>query len=305
MASLKAIKSKIRSTAKTRTVTKAMEAVSAAKMRKAQQRALAGRSYARAAAATLARVSGSRELGSHPLATVRPVQKALYVVITSDKGLAGALNSGVLRAAQADITASGLSTSAVSVIAVGRKANDFFATRGYTVEAYHQNNDQVTASLVHSLVSEAAQRFAAGTVDQVKIIYQNFISTFEQRATLRTIFPLSLQELELVVGDIVPAKGAFATKAADGEHPATYTIEPSEEEVLSAILPRLASVFVYHSLLETQASEHSARMVAMKSASDKAKDMQKGLTRKFNKARQAAITREVSEITGGMEAMAG
>jgi F-type H+-transporting ATPase subunit gamma len=305
MAGLKAIKSKIRSTVKTRTVTKAMEAVSAAKMRKAQQRALAGRSYARAAVATLARVSGSRELGTHPLTATRPIVKALYIVITSDKGLAGALNSGVLRAAQADIATTGLATEAISVIAVGRKANDFFANRGYKVEAYFANNDQVNATLVHDLVSEAAVRFATGAVDQVKIIYQNFISTFEQRATLRTVFPLSLPELEKVVGDIVPARGAFARKVGEGEHPATYTIEPSEEEVLSAILPRLASVFAYHALLETQASEHSARMVAMKSASDKAKDMQKGLTRQFNKARQAAITREVSEITGGMEAMAG
>lgn len=305
MAALKAIKSKIRSVGKTRTVTKAMEAVSAAKMRKAQQRAMAGRAYARAATATLARVSGSRELGTHPLTNIRPVQKALYIVITSDKGLAGALNSGVLRAAQADIMQAGFSTTDVSIIAVGRKANDFFMNRGYAIEAYHPNNEAVTADLVQTLVGEAANRFASGAVDQVKIIYQNFISTFEQRPTLRTIFPLSLGELEKVVGDILPARGAYAAPAGTGEHPSTYTIEPSEEEVLSAILPRLASIFVYHALLETLASEHSARMVAMKSASDKARDMQKSLTRKFNRARQAAITREVSEITGGMEAMAG
>ena len=305
MAALKAIKTKIRSVGKTRTVTKAMEAVSAAKMRKAQQRALAGRSYARAATATLARVSGSRELLTHPLTAVRSVQNILYIVITSDKGLAGGLNSGVLRATQADITAGGFSTSHVSAIAVGRKANDFFANRGYNVEKYFPNNDTVTSTLVHEIVDEAAHTFAAGTVDLVKIVYQNFISTFEQRPTLRTVFPLSIQELELVVGDIVPARGAFAAKPGEGEHPTTYTIEPSETEVLSAILPRLASIFAYHALLESQASEHSARMVAMKSASDKAKDLQKGLTRQFNKARQASITREVSEITGGMEAMAG
>ena len=305
MANLKNIKTKIRSVQKSRQVTKAMEAVSAAKMRKAQQRAMAGRAYARAATATLARVSGSRELGTHPLTAVRAVNKALYIVITSDKGLAGGLNSGVLRAAQADITDAGLSTNAVSVIAVGRKANDFFANRGYTIEAYYPNNDLVTAPLVHDLMGKAAERFAAGDVDQVKIVYQNFVSTFEQRPTLRTVFPLSLVELEKVVGDIMPARGAFAQKAGEGEHPSTYTIEPSEEEVLTAILPRLAAVFAYHALLETLASEHSARMVAMKSASDKARDMQKSLTRKFNRARQAAITREVSEITGGMEAMAG
>src|SRR4030095_14273777 len=129
-----------------------------------------------------------------------------------------------------------------------------------------------------------------------KIAYQNFFSTFEQRPTIRTVFPLSLGELSQVVGDIVPARGVFAEQIDMSEQPATYTIEPSEGEVLNAILPRLASIFVYHALLETQASEHSARMVSMKSASDKAGELTDKFTLQFNKARQAAITREVSEI---------
>lgn len=290
---------------KSQTVTKAMEAVSAAKMRKAQQQALKGRAYARAAAATLSRVAGSRELSAHPLAVLRPLERALYIVITSDKGLAGALNSGVLKAVMRDLAQLGIAKDAVSIIAVGRKANDFFASRGYRIEAFHPNNADVDPTLVRTLVAEAAARFASGAFDRVSVGYQNFISTFEQRPTLRTVFPLSLQELERVVGDIVPAKGAFANEVSQTYfNPRVYTIEPSEEEVLSAILPRLASIIVYHALLEGGASEHSARMVAMKSASDKAKELQGTLTLAFNKARQAAITREVSEITGGMEAMA-
>ena len=141
----------------------------------------------------------------------------------------------------------------------------------------------------------------------VKIVYQNFKSTFEQKPTLRTIIPLSLDELQKVVGDIVPARGVFAEREFNShlgvKLPSSYTVEPSEEEVLQAILPRLASIFVYHALLESQASEHSARMVSMKSASDKAGELTDAFTLQFNKARQAAITREVSEITGGMEAM--
>lgn len=320
MAGLKAIKTKIRSVEKTQKVTKAMEAVSAAKMRKAQQKALSGRSYARAAVSILSRVSGSREVQNHAL--VRGSEKlasekssgspqtissasfsALYIVITSDKGLAGALNSAVLRATAADIKASGLSKEKVSIIAVGRKANDFFMNRGYKIEQFHLNTDVVTSAMIGSLVEAAAAHFTAGDVNVVKIAYQNFISTFEQRPTLRTIFPLSLEELQNVVSDIIPAKGTFARTAME-ERPSTYTIEPSEGEVLNAILPRLAGIFVYHALLESQASEHSARMVSMKSASDKAGEMRDSLTLKFNKARQAAITREVSEITGGMEAMA-
>lgn len=329
MAGLKQIKSKIRSVEKTQTVTKAMEAVSAAKMRKSQQKALSGRAYARAAAEVLARVSGSQALRNHPLtrrgaaassagvvhlATAGDAAaiggdsasaKILYIVITSDKGLAGALNSAVLRGVQHDIAQHNLGTEAVAILAVGKKANDFFSARGYAVEIFYPNTDELTAERIEEIVRTAANRFSFGAVDTVKIAYQNFISTFEQRPTVHTIFPLSLAELEQVVEDITPARGRFAAAAPSAPvSTAAYSIEPSEQEVLDAIVPKLASIFVYHALLESQASEHSARMVAMKSASDKAEEMEHALTLQFNKARQAAITREVSEITGGMEAMA-
>lgn len=302
MAGLKEIKSKIRSTARTRTVTKAMEAVSAAKMRKTQATVFAGRSYARAATSVLARVQGSRELLSHPLTEVREVKKALYIVITSDKGLAGALNSGVLRAAARDIGERGLGPQSASIVAIGRKAQDFFLRREFAIEAYHPNTDVVSADIIDSVVEEAAERFGNGAVDEVIIVYQNLISTFEQRPTLRTLFPLSLTELQKLVSDIVPPRG-MRTQPLIAPTANGYTVEPSESEVLSVILQKLAAIFVFHALLESQASEHSARMVAMKGASDKAAEMQHALTLKFNKARQAAITREVSEITGGMEAM--
>lgn len=303
MAGLKHIKSNIGAMKKSQTVTRAMEAVSAAKMRKAQHAALSGRAYARAGAAVLARVSGSKDFASHPLAAARPVARALYIVITSDKGLAGALNSGVLRAAAADIKAAGLLPGQVRVVAVGRKAQDYFERRGYSVLRFYPNNADLTNEQTREIVTESARRFGAGEVDAVKIVYQNFVSTFEQRPTLRTVFPLSLGELRKVVEDIVPKRGAFAD-TAEPQAPAVYTLEPGETTVLNAIVPMLAGVIVYHSLLESQASEHSARMVAMKSATDKAGEREHALTLQFNKARQAAITREVSEITGGMEAMA-
>lgn len=324
MAGLKQIKSKIRSVEKTETVTRAMEAVSAAKMRKAQLTALNGRAYAKAAVSILARVSGSDVLRNHPLlrgsnsfktAPSQPAglqgdgfegavfSPALYIVITSDKGLAGGLNSAVLRAVANDIRESGLSTNDVSIVAVGKKANDFFTARGFKVVLYRPNTQELDATLISEIVARAADEFSQGTVNIVKIAYQNFISTFEQRPTVRTVFPLMLSELEAVVSDITPKRGAFAEREVSITA-APYTIEPSEAEVFDAILPRLASIFVYHALLESQASEHSARMVAMKSASDKARELEHSLTLQFNKARQAAITREVSEITGGMEAMA-
>ncbi len=313
MARLKQIKTKIRSVQKTRTVTKAMEAVSAVKMRKAQERALAGRAYARAALEVLARVSGSRAFASHPLMRgaadivvsegTAPKGKQLYIVITSDKGLAGSLNSGVLRTAARDISSRGLTPLQVGVIAVGRKANDFFAARGYPIESYHPNTNAVTPQVIDSLVSESASRFTQGVCDRVAIVYQNFVSTFEQRPVARTLFPLTLPQFAAVVESITPARGKYA-HPVDTRSPSVYTIEPGEQEVLKVVLPKLASVFLYHALLESLASEHSARMVAMKSASDKASELTHALTLTFNKVRQAAITREVSEITGGMEAMA-
>ncbi len=288
---------------KSRQVTKAMEAVSAAKMRKAQLRALQGRPYAKAAVSILKRVATTPDLLRHPLAASREIRHALYIVITSDKGLAGALNSAVLRAVWSDIETSGLSRGAVSVIAVGRKANDFFTARGISVDVFHPHTDEITSELITALVHEAADRFKGGAVDSVKIAYQNFISTFEQRPMLHTMFPLSLSDLQKLVHDIVPARGKFSDTPIEANG-VFYNIEPSEGEVLNHVLPKLAAIFVYHALLESQASEHSARMVAMKSASDKADELKKSYTLEFNKIRQSVITREVSEITGGMEALA-
>ena len=309
MAGLKQIKSKIRSVEKTQTVTKAMEAVSAAKMRKAQQTALAGRAYARAAVSILARLSGAQSLQNHVLVAPRAsVHKILWIVITSDKGLAGALNSAVLRGTLAEMMAQASLPEQIAVVAVGKKAFDFFSVRGFAIEAYHPNTNTVDSVLIDELVHEATFRFASGAVDKVMLSYQGFVSTFEQKAAVRQVYPLEVGELLKTVDDIAPKKGAlsdhFQSASSEAVPAPVYTIEPSEEAVLGAILPKLASIFVYHALLESQASEHSARMVAMKSASDKAEEMEHLLTLKFNKARQAAITREVSEITGGMEAMA-
>ncbi len=303
MAGLKAIKTKIRSIEKTQKVTKAMEAVSAAKMRKAQQAAIASRAYARAASSILARLSGTKQATYMALAATRPVVTALYIVITSDKGLACALNSAVLRATAADIAASGLATDAVKIVAIGRKAQDYFTARGYEVVQYYPNTDQIESGDMEQILDIASKRFEAGDVDTVKVAYQNFASTFEQRPTLRTVFPLNLNELQRVVGDIVPVRGVFAHPAEVEVTPSAYTVEPSEEDVLSAVVPLLAGIFLYHALLESQASEHSARMVSMKSASDKAVELTDKFTLQFNKARQASITQEISEITGGMAAL--
>jgi F-type H+-transporting ATPase subunit gamma len=301
--SLRDIKTKIRSVDRTRKVTKAMETVSAVKMRKAQLRALSGRPYARAALSILERMAPSLATVSHPLTQSRIVRRVALVVVTSDKGLCGVLNAAVLKRAEHELKALSLKPEEVDIYAFGRKAAEYFSRRGYTLKSRFENvSDDVSLADLESVTRDVVLAFENHTVDQVLVIYTNFKSTFEQEAVSHTLLPLSLEQFKEIVAGIT-MKGVQVQDTA--EHvPAFYTVEPSEGEVLSTLLPRLSSVFVYHMLLEGKASEHSARMVAMKNASDKSRDLSKALTRVFNKTRQAVITREVSEIVGGIEAMA-
>ena len=301
MANLKLIKSKILSYKKTGTVTHAMEAVSAVKMRKGQERALSGRSYAAAALSVLERLSGTADLSRHPMMQERSGKTAL-IVITSDKGLAGGFNSGVIRSTENLIQTKGLTKENTVIFAFGRKGGEHFKLRGYVVEVERINvSDDISESEVAQITQLLMER---SDITQAIISYQNFISTFEQEPITRQIVPIKPEVIREIVAGIRPARGRYAPQdQSEVVRPASYTVEPDAETVLSVLLPKLLNIAIFHALLESKASEHSARMVAMKSATDKAKVMAKSLTRTFNKVRQAAITREVSEITSGMEAM--
>ncbi len=299
---LKDIKSKIKATERTHKVTRAMEAVSAVKMRKTQATALAGRPYARAALSILARLSGSTDVARHPLAALRPAEKVALVVLTSDKGLAGALNSSVLKAAEQALRAYPVAN--VTVYAYGKKGEEYFARRGYrAARAFENKKDTVELSVMEELAAEISREFIQEVYDEVLVAYSNFKSTFEQVPAVRHLLPLAVKDVEQLVKDIVPVKGKWS-EIRPLESPAAYSIEPDGREVLDYLVPRLVAVSLYHFLLEAKASEHSARMVAMKNASDKSKEVTHDLTRLFNKIRQANITREVSEIISGREALA-
>jgi F-type H+-transporting ATPase subunit gamma len=311
MASLKNIKLKIQSYKKTGTVTHAMEAVSAVKMRKGQERALGGRSYAAAALSVLERLSSTIDVARHPLmqeqgpSTVLRVNKTCFVVVTSDKGLAGSLNSGVIRRVEQELTRLSLTKEQVLIIAIGRRGGDYFASRGYEVRMRQENvSDDVSEAGMRAVTDKLLEWHASGEIGSATIVYTNFISTFEQEAVARQIIPITPLVISEIIAGIRPARGRYSpqVKPAEGKV-VSYTIEPSADVILSVLLPRLLNIAVFHTLLESKASEHSARMVAMKSATDKAKEMAKSYTRTFNKIRQAAITAEVSEITSGMEAM--
>lgn len=305
MANLKSIKTKIQSYRKTGTVTHAMEAVSAVKMRKSQERALSGRAYAAAALSVLERLSGTADLARHPLMHKNAAGKPVFIVVTSDKGLAGSLNSGVIRRAEQEIGKTGRRARDVIVCGIGRRGADYFASRGYDVRVRQVNvDDLVSERDMRALTDHLIAWHRAGEIASCAVVYQNFLSTFEQEPTLRQVIPIASDPLREIIAGIRPARGKYAPLHAHEQvRPAAYTIEPDADTVLSVLLPRLLNVALFHALLENKASEHSARMVAMKSATDKAKEMAHSLTRQFNKVRQAVITREVSEITSGIEAM--
>ncbi|MES2668371.1 MAG: ATP synthase F1 subunit gamma [Patescibacteria group bacterium] len=298
---LKDIKTKIKATERMNKVTRAMEAVSAVKMRKTQAAALQGRSYARAALAVLTRLAGTNHVKEHPLGQEREGDKLALIVITSDKGLAGALNSGVIKRAVEALE--GRKIEDVTIYAYGKKGYEYFSRRGYAVARSVENKaDEIPLSVMEDLVSELTEGFLAGTYDKVSAVYSNFKSTFEQMPTQRRLLPLSLGALNDIVSGIIPVKGRWSNEE-EILAPESYEVEPSGGEVLGVLIPKLVAIALYHMLLESKASEHSARMVAMKNASDKSKDVVRELTRKFNKVRQAAITREVSEIISGREAL--
>jgi F-type H+-transporting ATPase subunit gamma len=297
---LKQIKNKIISTKKTGQVTKAMESVSAVKMRKSQERAFLGRPYVHAALRILGRLAKADHGMQHPLTTVRTEGNVLAVIVTSDKGLAGSVNSAILKQAEILFQSSGIT----DVIAVGRKAVEFTGREKKTLLASYTNiSDGVTVEDVYDMSSKVLEAFGTGNYKKVVVIYQNFISTFEQTPVLRQVLPVITDEINDLMRGIKPKSGKFSSDRVEADVFAPYKVEPSPEEVLNTLLPQLVQVMLYHALLESKASEHSARMVAMKNATDKSKEMIKALTIKFNNKRQAAITAEVSEITAGVESM--
>jgi len=297
---LKQIKNKIVATLKTGKVTKAMEAVSAVKMRKSQQKAFAGRPYVHSAMRILQRLSESQDGLSHPFAQKKETGRTLVVLVTSDKGLAGSVNSAVLKRAD-EIFKTSLE---VDCICIGRKALEYAQREKKTVLSSFTNvSDDVVLSDVYEMSAQVVSQFATSAYKNVYVLYQNFISTFEQEPTQRQILPLDPTEIKVILQGIKPKQGKWSTDESASISQSLYTIEPSAEEVLNALIPQLVQIMLYHALLESKASEHSARMVAMKNATDKSKEVARSLTLKFNKERQAAITAEVSEITGGMEAL--
>ncbi len=295
MANIRAIRSRIRSITSAAKVTKAMELVAASKMRRAQERAFAGRPYAeelRAVLSHLAAMAGDNSGDSaHPLlARHEPVRSAMIIEITPNRGLCGGLNSNLNRRATGFALEMREAGASIQVVSVGRKGRDFFARTGTSIVAeFIEMGDYPAMGDTLAIARVAIDQFLSGDVDRVDLVFPRFVNTVIQRPEVVQLLP------------IVPpaqAEGA-AAKYAD------YIFEPSPEAVLTRLLPRYVETEVYAAVLEMAASEQSARMVAMRSASDAAKDMIQDLTLTYNKARQDQITRELLDLVGGAEALSG
>jgi F-type H+-transporting ATPase subunit gamma len=287
MPSLRDIKRKITSVKKTQQITKAMKMVAAAKLRRSQERVIAARPYARKMLAVIANLAGRVERAQHPLLAKREAKKVKLLVLTSDRGLCGAYNTNILRKAVEAVRQFKAEGKDVTVNVVGRKGRDFFRKRpAYTLGRIWTELGTIDYEKAADVGKNIVERFAAGEADEVWLLYNEFKSVIQQRVTLEKLLPVE-----------PPAEADLFMAAVD------YLYEPSAETIFGSILPKHIEVQVFRSMLESQASEMGARMTAMDSATRNAKEMIEKLTLKFNKTRQAAITKEISEIVGGAEAL--
>ena len=294
MASAREMRLRIRSVKNISQVTRALEAVSAAKVRKAVQAVTTTRSYATKAWQVLTHVAAQPGRQSlHPLLTERPApQNSLVIVVTGDRGLAGAYNTNVIRYAAAHFDQYRLP---VRYIAVGRKGRELLIRRRKNVIADFSNLPAAPSFLDVSAIGRlAVEEFLKGKVDEVFLVYTDFINMARQSATMRKILPL---EVAGGAGRVVNYEQRSAPAAA-------YEYEPDQREILDVIIPKFTALQVYQAILESQASEHAARMVAMRNATDNAKELVSALQMAYSKVRQQAITSDILDIVGGAEALA-
>jgi F-type H+-transporting ATPase subunit gamma len=291
MANSREIKRRIRSVKNIAQITRAMEMVSASKMKRAQRNVLATRPYAdrmRDLMAELAgRVQGSARQGTL-LEKRASVQNVALLIVTPDRGLCGSLVTNILRRSTRFILDQRALGRGVDVYSYGKKGRDFIVRNGYPLAGeVTKLGDAPPIEDILGVAVSAISRFQTGEYDEIYIIYSEFINTLVQRPALKQLLPVEPPPLEV------------------GASRLDFTYEPSQEDVLDALLPRYVETQIYQAVLESIASEHSARMVAMRNATRNAKDLVRDLTLTFNKARQAAITNEVSEIASGANALSG
>jgi F-type H+-transporting ATPase subunit gamma len=287
MPSLKDIRRRISSVKKTQQITRAMRMVAAAKLRRAQEAIEAARPYAERMRQTLIEVAASQGGSEHPLLAARErVRRVDFLVLTSDRGLCGAFNTNVLKCADHEVATRQRDLEGYALLCVGRKTGEFFGRRRAAAIVSRRTGiaraDYGDAQEIAALV---AKRFLDGETDEVVLVHSEFVSTITQRPRVVRLLPLAPDPAEIKAGG------------------APFTIEPDAESLLRTLVPKALEVEIYRALLDNQAGEHAARMTAMESATRNTEEMISNLTLKYNRARQAAITKELVEIVSGAEAL--
>ncbi len=292
MATIRQVRQRIRVAKNIQQITKAMKMVAAARLKRAQDRVQAARPYAatmREMMTSLARAVGGQV--SHPLLAVRTPRNVGFLIITADRGLAGSYNSAILRRATELLR--DYDKERVRLYVAGRKGIQFFRRRGFNiVQEFHLNNTGVSFAEARDITRVVREAFETEQIDQLYLLYTRFYTAMTQRPTDVQLLPIQPPDVD----------AEAATAPAESED---YIFEPSADVLLQGLLPRYVEGQVYQALLEANASEHGARMTAMSSATDNAGKMITTLTLQLNRARQAGITREISEIVGGAEALKG
>jgi F-type H+-transporting ATPase subunit gamma len=305
MASGREIKTKIKSTQNMRKVTRALEMVSASKIRKAQDLMKASRPYARQMRKVIAHVAQASTDFKHPFLVERPsVARVAYIVVSTDRGLCGGLNSNLFRKLLPAVQAWQEQGVAVDVVAIGQKALQFFRRlKGVNLvgSVTHLGERPKLEQLI-GVIKVVLDAYQANGLDRVFLAYNDFVNTMTQTPTVDALLPLPLVAAEMEAHQAA-GESAYAGIKLEQGHDWDYLYEPDAQTVLEHVLGRYIESVVYQGVLENHASEHAARMVAMKSASDNANKVIDTLTLVYNKTRQAAITQEISEIVGGAAAV--
>jgi F-type H+-transporting ATPase subunit gamma len=284
MASLKDIRRRIRATKNMQQIFKAMEMVAAAKLRRAQARALASSPYARKITEMLAKLSGAAAELEHPLFKAREVKTTALVVVTADRGFAGAYNTNVLRVAEQRLREA--PPGSIQVVVLGRKGRDYLRRRRYPILSAHTDlPGEASIDVARKITDELTELFLSGKVDRVEVLYSHFVNALVRRMRTEVFLPVGAEETQ--------------EKPAEGD----VIFEPDAETIFGELLSRYASAKLYAAMADARASEESARMVAMGSARKNAGELVDALTLTRNRLRQAAITKEIAELVGGAEAL--
>lgn len=287
VASLKEIDSRIKSTKKTKQITNAMNMVSSSKLRKAEKNAMTFRPYMEKMKDAITAIAGSNRVSSHPMLNERPVKRVGYMVITSDRGLAGAYSANVLKKMIRDIEQRHNSPEEYRIIVLGQIGATFLQNRGYQFEnTLTDIPDQPAFKTIQAIGKRAIDLYVDEQIDELHIYYSHYVSVIENKPSSKKLLPLSPEDSSL-------GHGAMAT----------YEFEPDKDAILKILLPQYIESLIYGTILDAKASEHASRMNAMKNASDNATEMIDDLSLQYNRARQAAITQQITEIVGGSAAL--